>query len=308
MEGHEDLLGLETQPPPSADQQRRDGGTPAIPTEDDTEELKIDETKPWHLSNYLGEFDKVKVTPWRTINTLVLVSFGIVKTIAAYDGNPSVNAWDMALGLIWATVSYWCTILEAECPSLVPWLFDVDIKAILFLPVLVTVGSWCFLPWVSVVGNAGGLLFWVAATGLYFLAIFLRRRIRVNFSVTGRLPSLPVSYNDWNALRLFHQSDQTSIWLRLALVFIVGFLRLTGALILTYFPLNWSFAWAVPLYIASGVSLGLLSVYVVLCIALTVRRCFRHWRRRSSGPRGLGGDVEMASPGPPRGVAHNHTD
>jgi hypothetical protein len=54
------------------------------------------------FSSRLGGSDKFKITAWRTINSYVLVSFGIAKAIAAYDGNPSITAWDMALGLIWA--------------------------------------------------------------------------------------------------------------------------------------------------------------------------------------------------------------
>lgn len=43
-----------------------------------------------------------RITAWRTLNSLVLLSFGTTKAVLAFRGNPTVNAWDMALGLGWA--------------------------------------------------------------------------------------------------------------------------------------------------------------------------------------------------------------
>ncbi|RXW19492.1 hypothetical protein EST38_g6357 [Candolleomyces aberdarensis] len=42
----------------------------------------------------------------------------------------------MALGLAWAFIAYWGTIMEHESPQIAPWLFEVDIKPLLEFPAL----------------------------------------------------------------------------------------------------------------------------------------------------------------------------
>ncbi|KAF5313733.1 hypothetical protein D9611_010091 [Ephemerocybe angulata] len=69
-----------------------------------------------------------KVTVWRTMNSVVLMGFGTTKAVLAFRGNPSADAFDVALGLIWALIAYWCGIIENECPNIAPWLFEVDMK------------------------------------------------------------------------------------------------------------------------------------------------------------------------------------
>ncbi|TEB21538.1 hypothetical protein FA13DRAFT_1741773 [Coprinellus micaceus] len=73
---------------------------PTNVTESDTTVPFESETR--RFSARLWRSDEFKIAAWKTTNGYLLVSFGIAKTIAAYDGNPSVTAWDMALGLIWA--------------------------------------------------------------------------------------------------------------------------------------------------------------------------------------------------------------
>ncbi|KAJ3549916.1 hypothetical protein NMY22_g696 [Coprinellus aureogranulatus] len=69
-----------------------------------------------------------KVTVWRAMNSIVILGFGVTKAVLAFRDNPSADAFDVALGLIWALIAYWCGILEAEHPTIAPWLFEVDVK------------------------------------------------------------------------------------------------------------------------------------------------------------------------------------
>jgi hypothetical protein len=45
---------------------------------------------------------KVKITLWRFANVCLLLGLATAKAILAYQNNPSVNAFDVALGLVWA--------------------------------------------------------------------------------------------------------------------------------------------------------------------------------------------------------------
>ncbi|TEB28749.1 hypothetical protein FA13DRAFT_756719 [Coprinellus micaceus] len=69
-----------------------------------------------------------KITVWRAMNSIVIMGFGTTKAVLAFRDNPSADAFDVALGLIWALIAYWCGIIEAECPGVAPWLFEVDMK------------------------------------------------------------------------------------------------------------------------------------------------------------------------------------
>ncbi|TEB21532.1 hypothetical protein FA13DRAFT_99269 [Coprinellus micaceus] len=62
------------------------------------------------------------------MNSIVIMGFGTTKAVLAFRDNPSADAFDVALGLIWALIAYWCGIIEAECPGVAPWLFEVDMK------------------------------------------------------------------------------------------------------------------------------------------------------------------------------------
>ncbi|TFK22904.1 hypothetical protein FA15DRAFT_671000 [Coprinopsis marcescibilis] len=88
------------------------------------------------VSQFLIDRIKLKITLWRFLNTGVIATFGIWKTICAYSDNGEVNAWDMALGLLWAVISYWGNLTEAEYPEACPALFQKDVKTVLVRPCL----------------------------------------------------------------------------------------------------------------------------------------------------------------------------
>jgi hypothetical protein len=45
---------------------------------------------------------KVRITLWRLANTCLLLGLATVKAILVYHNKPSANAFDVALGLVWA--------------------------------------------------------------------------------------------------------------------------------------------------------------------------------------------------------------
>lgn len=46
----------------------------------------------------------VKVTLWRFSNTCLLLGLGTTKAVLAFQENPSADAFDVALGLVWAVM------------------------------------------------------------------------------------------------------------------------------------------------------------------------------------------------------------
>lgn len=56
-----------------------------------------------------------KLTAWRLLNTLIVTIFGLTKGVLAYCGQPAVNGFDLALGVVW-TVMY-ALVLLASSPS-----------------------------------------------------------------------------------------------------------------------------------------------------------------------------------------------
>ncbi|KAF8156036.1 hypothetical protein B0H34DRAFT_715884 [Crassisporium funariophilum] len=70
----------------------------------------------------------VKITTWRLLNTVFLLAVGTAKAASAYRGDATVvNTLDWIIGVIWALVSYWFSILENESPNSIPWLLEYDI-------------------------------------------------------------------------------------------------------------------------------------------------------------------------------------
>ncbi|TEB21508.1 hypothetical protein FA13DRAFT_98804 [Coprinellus micaceus] len=83
----------------------------------------------------------VKVTVWRIINSLVLLTFGATKAVMVSRGNPVADSFDMVVGLVWALISFWCGLIEEESPSIAPWLFQADITEFV-LSVLALLAVW----------------------------------------------------------------------------------------------------------------------------------------------------------------------
>ncbi|KAJ7327604.1 hypothetical protein DFH08DRAFT_1026731 [Mycena albidolilacea] len=70
---------------------------------------------------------RVKITAWRILNTSVLLVLGTYKAVATYLGETAAPTnLDWMIGVVWALVSYWVSIVEQEAPSIAPWFFMTD--------------------------------------------------------------------------------------------------------------------------------------------------------------------------------------
>ncbi|PPQ73127.1 hypothetical protein CVT26_014949 [Gymnopilus dilepis] len=71
---------------------------------------------------------KIKLTPWRLVNTIVILSIGLPKAVYSYLGYPvTVNTLDWALGLCWCLGAFWLSIFESEQQDRWPWFFQCDL-------------------------------------------------------------------------------------------------------------------------------------------------------------------------------------
>ncbi|KAJ6508204.1 hypothetical protein C8R45DRAFT_1207939 [Mycena sanguinolenta] len=86
---------------------------------------------------------RLNVTAWRLLNTTLLVGFGIYKSCYPTLGVPD---WIICIG--WAVIAYWGTYVEAEAPTLAPWLFIQDLSKVtgLVLAEVVTIAWFIFTP------------------------------------------------------------------------------------------------------------------------------------------------------------------
>ncbi|KAJ7768999.1 hypothetical protein B0H16DRAFT_1452922 [Mycena metata] len=98
---------------------------------------------------------RVKLTAWRILNTSVLVILGTYKAVSAYLGQTvAPSDLDWAIGVLWALISYWLSIVEQEAPSVAPWFFIVDLSRPMRL--------WAA---VSILAVAGGM-YWSVIYGI----------------------------------------------------------------------------------------------------------------------------------------------
>ncbi|KAF8210800.1 hypothetical protein K438DRAFT_1752569 [Mycena galopus ATCC 62051] len=72
---------------------------------------------------------RVKLSAWRILNSSVLLILGTYKAVATYLGQTlAPSDLDWTIGLVWALISYWLSILEQEAPSVAPWFFTTDLS------------------------------------------------------------------------------------------------------------------------------------------------------------------------------------
>ncbi|KAJ7453214.1 hypothetical protein FB451DRAFT_1282032 [Mycena latifolia] len=77
---------------------------------------------------------RVKITPWRILNTAVLLILGTTKALSTFLGQTSApNNLDWTIGVVWALISYWVSIMEQETPEVAPWFFTTDFSGVVRL-------------------------------------------------------------------------------------------------------------------------------------------------------------------------------
>jgi len=69
----------------------------------------------------------VKLTGYRLLNMLALITFGLAKSILSYEGySVAPNTLDWVLGVVLGLFLYWLGLYEDVRPPVMPWLFKED--------------------------------------------------------------------------------------------------------------------------------------------------------------------------------------
>ncbi|KAJ7461601.1 hypothetical protein FB451DRAFT_1404833 [Mycena latifolia] len=71
----------------------------------------------------------VKVTPWRLLNTVLVLALGIYKAAASYLGQSiAPTTLDWIIGVVWTLICYWVGFAEQENST---WFFSHDLADVL---------------------------------------------------------------------------------------------------------------------------------------------------------------------------------
>ncbi|KAK7052274.1 hypothetical protein R3P38DRAFT_3594900 [Favolaschia claudopus] len=102
---------------------------------------------------------RVKVTPWRLLNTFLVLGLGVYKSVSTYRGQDTApTTIDWILGVLWALIAYWISFLEnADLGPRGQFFFASDVSGAL-LPLLLCL----------IAASIGGLVIW----GFIALMIF----------------------------------------------------------------------------------------------------------------------------------------
>ncbi|KAJ7932891.1 hypothetical protein B0H13DRAFT_2512740 [Mycena leptocephala] len=69
------------------------------------------------------------VTPWRVLNTVVVLGVGAYKAVTTYLGQttgPTTADW--IIGVAWALIAYWVSFFDDPTPSQSSWFFTRDVS------------------------------------------------------------------------------------------------------------------------------------------------------------------------------------
>ncbi|KAJ7461605.1 hypothetical protein FB451DRAFT_1371311 [Mycena latifolia] len=77
----------------------------------------------------------VKITPWRSLNTVLMLGVGIYKATASYLGQSiAPTTVELIMGVGWTIICYWVSFTEQENST---WIFAYDLSGILRVAVIV---------------------------------------------------------------------------------------------------------------------------------------------------------------------------
>ncbi|KAJ7626651.1 hypothetical protein DFH06DRAFT_1481101 [Mycena polygramma] len=86
----------------------------------------------------------MKITPWRFLNTIVILALGIYKAVATYHGQTTApTTTDWITGVVWTLISYWISFVEQDNPE--AWFFGRDLAPSLGLVLILVVGVSLFI-------------------------------------------------------------------------------------------------------------------------------------------------------------------
>ncbi|KAJ7488342.1 hypothetical protein FB451DRAFT_1362788 [Mycena latifolia] len=94
----------------------------------------------------------VKISPWRVLNTFVVLALGTVKATTAYLGQSAApTTLDWTIGVVWTLLSYWISLVEQEDPALsTTWFFAKDLSGVLGVVLLGCLGTLLWIIWFTV--------------------------------------------------------------------------------------------------------------------------------------------------------------
>ncbi|KAJ7465912.1 hypothetical protein FB451DRAFT_1402326 [Mycena latifolia] len=163
---------------------------------------------------------RVKITPWRILNTAVLLILGTTKALSTFLGQTSVpNNLDWTLGVVWALISYWVSIIEQETPEVAPWFFTADFSRLVRLGfagfcVTLIIGAFWAVVYGLMALTFGRLIHPPILHGLSVGFVGFIILILSGFAGFRLARFLPRLRKSWNKLRfprfydgLFHRSD-----------------------------------------------------------------------------------------------------
>ncbi|KAJ7912467.1 hypothetical protein B0H13DRAFT_2007266 [Mycena leptocephala] len=81
--------------------------------------------------NSVGQKPRTKITPWRVLNSLLVLGLGTYKAAATYRGQtigPTTTDW--IIGVFWTLISYWVSLIENSTSTHSSWFFTYDLSGV----------------------------------------------------------------------------------------------------------------------------------------------------------------------------------
>ncbi|KAJ7912490.1 hypothetical protein B0H13DRAFT_2007286 [Mycena leptocephala] len=81
--------------------------------------------------NSVGQKPQTKITPWRVLNSLLVLGLGTYKAVATYRGQtigPTTTDW--IIGVFWTLISYWVSLIEDSTSTHSSWFFTYDLSGV----------------------------------------------------------------------------------------------------------------------------------------------------------------------------------
>ncbi|KAF7351830.1 hypothetical protein MVEN_01144100 [Mycena venus] len=97
------------------------------------------------LPDSVGQKQHTAITPWRLLDSALILGLGGYKTLTTYQGQttgPTTADW--IVGVVWALISYWVSFFEDPTASHSSWFFSADLCEIVF-SVVVNLAIWGFI-------------------------------------------------------------------------------------------------------------------------------------------------------------------
>ncbi|KAJ7824638.1 hypothetical protein B0H13DRAFT_2681158, partial [Mycena leptocephala] len=96
------------------------------------------------LEAIINQESAATITPWRLLNTVVVLGVGVYKAVTTYLGQttgPTTADW--IIGVAWTLIAYWVSFFDDPTPNQSSWFFARDVSKLsgILLLILVTGGS-----------------------------------------------------------------------------------------------------------------------------------------------------------------------